>query len=149
MVVIDNKRMVVEDCGYFMGKPTQTPQKKVVSETKKTPEHSQEYYKAVAILEAQAEEKRLDEMGVPTVEELARTLGIPEGTLLRSSGQVNYQIESDPFSESHLPTEEEMLATFLKKDPVVKGAPNKSKDISSVESELDKIGEQMISELSR
>lgn len=158
MVVIDSRKMVIEEnCGYTMGKPTQTaPRKKITltSETKK--EHSDEYYKAIAILEAQAEEKRYDEMGVPSAEDIAESLGIPADKLLRSPGPVNYRAEeqTDAQIEAMLPSLQEMKESFgltegNKKLEQSKRAAERSKDISSVESELDKIGKQMISELSR
>jgi seryl-tRNA synthetase len=95
-----------------MGKPTQTPQKKVVSETKKTPEHSEEYYRAVAILEARSEEKRLDEMGVPSAEDIAESLGIPVDRLLRSPGPVNYRAETDEEIEAMLPSLDQLKKDF-------------------------------------
>ena len=54
MVVIDSRNMVIEhNCGYTMGKPTQTaPRKKVTLTSETNKEHSEEYNRAVAILEA-------------------------------------------------------------------------------------------------
>ena len=138
MVVIDSRKMVIEEnCGYVMGPAIQTVPKKttITTETKKTPEHSEEYYRAVAMQEARAKEKELTEMGVPTVEQLAASFGISAEEISRPAPEPHYLTESE--IESMLPTEEEILATLLGKDPVVNRA---SIPKPEVESELDEMG---------
>ena len=91
-----------------------------------------------------------DILGVPSIDELKRQFGITaenERKYLDNDIPIpRAQIESDPFSESMLPTQEEMLATFLEKDQVANKAPIPKPE---VESELDEMGIPTIEEMKK